>query len=447
MNKSFVWLRHINLAVSGLSIYSRTAILLSFLLINATAAQEYTSQRISEPETVNRTPVISETGLVTWHGYKLTELGQAMSDVYIYNKGTVTKVTKEAASPEAAEVNPAIHSNLVVWTASLEPPVGNYTWSLKQVPPDTNAPPELMAAYKANCEQDGHGGSMGRQWFDGPETNVDVSASTNQNTTHRAPSGNNEICLWRIGGETTRITRDNRNDIAPSCWGNLIAWQKAKGWPFGWEIMVAQGDFRNQLTTNFVYDMAPQVSESFVTWYGWDGNDYEIFLYNQDDKSIVQITSNRFDDVGPVIDGQVIAWEAYPAVEADIFMWRNGEIRKLSSNVEDDLNPRVWNNKVVWQGFDGEDFEIYFFDGEKTIKFTDNEFDDVDPDIKDDYICWAGYHENWDAEIFVQKIGSSEPTRLSENDIEDRVPRTAKGQVVWEAKEEDTPQIYLATPE
>ena len=59
-----------------------------------------------------------------------------------------------------------------------------------------------------------------------------------------------------------------------------LAWQKAKGFPFGWEIMVWNDGNMYQLTTNFFYDMSPQVQGTQVAWYGWDGNDYEIYLHD-----------------------------------------------------------------------------------------------------------------------------------------------------------------------
>jgi len=153
------------------------------------------------------------------------------------------------------------------------------------------------------------------------------------------------------------------------------------------------------------------------------------------------------DDVSPVIRDGVIAWEGYTAVEGDIYMWKEGDgVKKLSSNIEDDVNPQVWNGQVVWQGFDGDDFEIYHFNGEKTIKLTSNVFDDLEPDINDGIICWMGYHENWDAEIFVLEKPGTEPQMISENEYEDRGPKTAKGRIVWQSDQDGQSLVYLAEP-
>jgi hypothetical protein len=108
----------------------------------------------------------------------------------------------------------------------------------------------------------------------------------------------------------------------------LIAWQKAKGWPFGWEIMIWSEGVQQQLTTNLYYDMGPKVQGQQLVWYGWDGHDFEIFLYDNAVGVTTQLTNNGYDDVSPSIwEGQV-AWEAYPGADAEIFLWKDGKIRK-----------------------------------------------------------------------------------------------------------------------
>ena len=62
-----------------------------------------------------------------------------------------------------------------------------------------------------------------------------------------------------------------------------------------------------QITDNSEDDEEPQVSGTNVVWKGWDGNDWEIFLY--DGSSVMQITDNSEDDgaysdwTGPHVSG------------------------------------------------------------------------------------------------------------------------------------------------
>jgi hypothetical protein len=460
-----------------------TLLSLGLALTLSSSAAEFTVSQISDDTRLNREPVISEAGLAAWTAYTDKENGNVDSDIFVFKDGKAENLTLGKAGLNAASMKPQVQSNLVVWVATLPTTTKNVDWVLREVPEDQRDKPvpELRALYTPRQDE------TGKQWYEETSTNavpqtnaVTDAVSTNPpvvepavtgeapasvtvsnpppsliaeppadtssltQEVRRTDSGETEICLWRGGAEIERITRDGRDDLGPSVWGDMIAWQKSKGWPFGWEIMLWAGGQRIQLTTNYYYDMAPKVHQSQAVWYGWDGHDFEIFLYDHAKGSITQITSNQYDDVSPAIWGGTIVWEGYAGVDADIFMWKEGSVQKISESIEDDLNPRIWNGKVVWQGFDGDDFEIYYYDGEKTMKLTSNTYDDLNPDIGESFICWMGYFDNWDAEIFVWD--GKDATRLTDNEVEDRDPKTAARRVIWQSDQEEASVIYLAEP-
>jgi hypothetical protein len=411
------------------------------LCVPAVQANEFNITQIADETLNNRAPTVGETGIVAWYALHATDFGEAYTDVHVFQNGKRQTISQQGEGFLSADVHPHVHSNRIVWSSTLpQPSRKDYTWELREASLKPDDPEVIDADYLAFSEHDGAGGSKGKQWFEGNTNN----AGSDSRRSPRGISGENEILAWDGGESESILTRDTRNDLAPAAWGDVTVWQKAKGWPFGWEIMMLRGDARSQLTTNFYYDMAPQVDGDYVVWYGWDGQDFEIYRYSLSENRTVQLTTNLYDDVAPQVHNGTIAWEAYPAVEADIFVWRDGRIEKISSNIEDDVNPRVWNGQVVWQGFDGEDFEIYLFDGEKTIRITDNKYDDMKPDIHDGFVCWMGYEGNWDSEIFVQTDPGAEPTQLTDNEYDDRDPKTAGRRVVWQALDDDKSLIYLA---
>ncbi len=420
------------------------------------AALDFDVRVISREGLYNRDPVISETGLAAWMYYNTNVNNSAQSHIAVLDNGERREITEELTGLYGAN-KPQVHSNQVLFTANTRSIEGNITWTLVEVPTrDEGEQPELTALYSgfevAGEQQPAEGETTP------PSTNeaIDPALFSTTNEVRRHPSGEAEVWSWRQGdADVQRITHDRRNDFAPSFWGNLIAWQKAKGWPFGWEIMVLAGDVRMQLTTNFYYDIGPKVHSDKVVWYGWDGFDYEIFLFDAATTTTVQITSNRYDDVAPTVWGDTVVWEGYTAVEADIFMWRNGEITRISDNPNDDLYPRVWGNKVVWQGFDGDDFEIYLYEigsDRKPIKLTSNGYDDTNPDIYDDLVVWMGYHDNWDAEIFYMDVSSiNDPSnlkavQLTNNEEDDRDPRTVNRRIIWVSDNENDTSVLLAEP-
>lgn len=429
-----------------------------FLPPSSAYALEFTTRQIADATAVNRDAVVGDAGLVFWSSYSTNKTSDAITDLIRYEGGERISMGGDQTANFYANTKPYAQSNSVVWIANYRrfSPV---SWIMPPVPPREGDPEEIPAQYKAFEDP------SGRQWFfnlaDGTNTTIIVTTNNGVITTNilggeagsttnlaRHPSGDAEINLWVSGSGTSeiiRVTTDQRNDYAPTVWNGLVAWQKARGWPFGWEIMLWETGQTWQVTTNYYYDMAPVVQGRQVVWYGWDGYDFEIYLYDADRNETIQITSNRYDDVGPVLWDGVIAWEGYPAVEADIFMYKNGQITKLSDNVEDDFGPHIWNGQVVWQSFDGDDFEIYLYDGTKTVKLTQNSFDDVNPDIRDGVITWMGYEGGWDAEIYAWD--GSKAIRLTENEAEDRDPRTAGQRIVWFVENEGRSEIWLAEPQ
>ena len=102
----------------------------------------------------------------------------------------------------------------------------------------------------------------------------------------------------------------------------------------------------SQLTNNNYDDYNPRINDSgWVTWYGFDGTDDEIFLYNG--TNTTQITYDSFD-------------------------------------VFSDQAPRINNSGwVTWYGSDGHDDEIFLYNGTDTTRITNNSYDDTQPQIND----------------------------------------------------------------
>ncbi|MBW7907500.1 MAG: hypothetical protein H3C50_01070 [Kiritimatiellae bacterium] len=423
--------------------------------VTATAA-EFSLRQIADERYFNREAVLGETGLIAWMQYNTNDTSKTITDLILYQNGERRNLTEGQGAAFYGNAKPSISSNGIVWIANYLAPPREHFWVLREVPTRDEGTTETPALFKAGVDEAGE-----QVFFNVADTTGRVEVVTNsvgevstnyfaapgvEDQLRRHPSGTTEINFWPGTGDIVRISGDLRHDFNPSFAGRLISWQKAKGFPFGWEIMVWDDGVRKQLTTNFYYDMAPKVHGRQVVWYGWDGYDFEIFLYDADKDTTTQITSNRYDDVSPVLwDGQ-IAWEGYSAVEADIYLYRNGETIKISDNIEDDINPRIWNGQVVWQAFDGDDFEIYLYDGSKAIKVTKNDFDDTNPDIRDGMITWMGYKGNWDAEIYAWE-GTGEPTQLTDNDEEDRDPRTAGRRIIWTVEREGRSEVWLAEPQ
>lgn len=420
------------------------AICFLFIVAGASISTgEYTIRQIGDPEFLNRQVRISETGLIAWHGHRIQPSPSANSEIFIHTGGVTRALTDGVFRSGVGNHDPQVHNNQIVWVSTTGQGELERTLQLTDPPLDP-AIPELDSRWRVADGSEEDPALQRMEHVAGAEYSVREWRDEETVGTRRAPSGHNEIMLWD-GEEIRQITADHRNDLGPGFWGDTIAWQKARGWPFGWEIMAWVDGQQMQLTTNFFYDMGPRVHGRKVTWYGWTGRNFEIFLYDHDTGEITQVTDNDHDDKSPQIWDDVIVWEGIERMSSDIFMWRDGEIRKLSDNIEDDLNVRLWQGQAVWQGFDGDFFQIFHFDGEETRQLTNTRFDNVHPDIRDGVITWMGYVDNMDAEIFAW-TGGPDPIRLTENDYEDMNPRTAEGRIVWRSDVDGVSHVYVAEP-
>ena len=55
-----------------------------------------------------------------------------------------------------------------------------------------------------------------------------------------------------------------------------------------------------------------------MVWDGWDGNDYEIVLY--DGTTTTQLTNNSYDDSYPQVSGSNVVWHGSDGNDYEIFM-------------------------------------------------------------------------------------------------------------------------------
>lgn len=189
-----------------------------------------------------------------------------------------------------------------------------------------------------------------------------------------------------------------------------------------------------QLTDNasLVSDLnSSHMSDSYVVWEEYDGNDNEIFLYNG--SATIQITDNDDYDTCPTVnENGYVAWHGPGTTGEEIFLYNGSNILQLTNSNDEfiERSPKinnqghvVWVNSlfnlflyngttvtqlnrdgfgadepdindsgdVVWQEYDGNDYEIFLYNGSATIQLTDNDYRDVLPKINNyGHVVWQG---------------------------------------------------------
>ena len=62
-----------------------------------------------------------------------------------------------------------------------------------------------------------------------------------------------------------------------------------------------------QLTKGSLNGVQPDISNGQVVWSGYDGHDYEIYVW--DGATVKKLTDNEYDDDHPTTDNGYISWE------------------------------------------------------------------------------------------------------------------------------------------
>lgn len=457
----------------------QTAIVLVWFLlcVGTASAREFSIQTLSDPNGNARLPSIGETGLVAWQAYS-ANVGEAplsqrpdeligvadsqRSDIFLWRGGQATNITISDTRIAGRSERPSVYRDSVVFTAwFMSDAQGGFPFELN-TPPKTDVMRNMETEYpalfdpplnvpKSALEAEAVAGNTNQPPPETAPTNaapVQPNKVVSQTQMWRSSGRAGDIAVYRPDGTIERISPGTRHFSIPVMSDDGIAFQCARGWPYGYEILIWKPGATNlaQLTANYFYALNPDLYGNNLVFQAWDGNDYEIFLYHFDTGQLDQITNNQFDDISPVVwDGQV-AWIAHPTVTAEIFFWSEGVIRKISEGTEDNGAPAIWDGKVVWQGYDDTDLEIFYFNGRRTIKLTSNTWDDMSPKIRDGLITWMSYVDNWDSEIMALDFSDNVAVQLTDNELEDSFPQTAGEKIVWQTISTNGVTIQMAEP-
>jgi hypothetical protein len=195
-----------------------------------------------------------------------------------------------------------------------------------------------------------------------------------------------------------------------------------------------------QVTHNTTDDKSPRVSDSHVTWWGYDTmGDTEIYLQDIatiDTPSPKNISDNDYDDYDPVIEGDRVVWHSLVSQGTEIFLWDGGPIaRRVTNNQADNSAPQISGNNVVWQGRVGGDYEVFLYeiDSWTTTQLTSDVYEDVTPQVSGDNIVWQGGSPSNREVLIYNVVDGGTPSNLSNNSNLDERPQIHGEQIVWHA--------------
>jgi hypothetical protein len=228
------------------------------------------------------------------------------------------------------------------------------------------------------------------------------------------------------------LSNNNRDDNNPRInSAGQVVWE---GWDGAdWEVYLWNGISIQHLSAGSDTARDPQIdSAGNVVWQGWNGSEWQIYRW---DGSTAQELNRPGEDLFAQISAcGYVVWQGWGAgSDYEIHLWNGTTIQSLTSNATDDFRPQINSSgQVAWSGWDGTtDTDIFFWDGSVVQKLTSNNVGDNNPRINDaGWVVWEGWDGN-DYEIFLWNGSSIQ--QLTNNDWDDLKPQiNSTGQVVWE---------------
>ena len=124
----------------------------------------------------------------------------------------------------------------------------------------------------------------------------------------QGPSGNMEIFLQTSKNKERQITSNEFDDTAPHYdpESMRVVWHRLIDGRYQIILYDIMEDNESQLTFSKTNNMEPKVSDAGIVWQAWDGNDWEIMLF--DGSYTEQLTNNDSQDVAPVIQDGYVLW-------------------------------------------------------------------------------------------------------------------------------------------
>ena len=185
-------------------------------------------------------------------------------------------------------------------------------------------------------------------------------------------------------GQVLQVTDSNYGQSQPKISGDKFVWRGSNIGNSG-HLQEIFTSYSGRITNNVWPDTYPEISGDNVVWVA-SMQSYEIF-YNG-----IQLTSDvHEDDINPKIDKNIVVWQRFDGNDYEIFMFDGVTTRQLTDNEHNDTNPQISDGNITWcMTPKNEDSEIMYYDGENIFQLTDNNYMDADPQINGNKIVWSG---------------------------------------------------------
>lgn len=249
-----------------------------------------------------------------------------------------------------------------------------------------------------------------------------VISDTNVAWTGITTTGSEIFFYNATTGQTTQLTNTaTTNEVAVSVFDSNVLYNTINTEDQPQEVFLYKGSTGQsiQLSNGSNRNSAIGVSGTKVAWNGFDGNDYEIFMYDIATGKITAITDNTVDDVAPIttgLSGSNVVWNQLSAdgQDSNVFLYNGttNQVSQLTNSSTTEIGISISGFNVIWSTFDkNQALEVFFYNGLTgiTTQLTNNATADFGVSVSGSRVVWNGFDGN-DFEVFLADLESISST-------------------------------------
>ncbi len=173
----------------------------------------------------------------------------------------------------------------------------------------------------------------------------------------------------------------------------------------------------------------PMLSGMALVWQGKGGlagtssggNDWEIFLYDLVNETVIQLTDDDSDDLSPRTDGDFVVWQKHAGGGNQIFLYRIQDGSpvggsRISEDGKDNYSPRIAAGRIVWTAqaithvFEPGRIMLYdATDGSAPVAISNPAVDCSSPRIDPQQVIWTQHAADKTESLYVYNLMSDPP--------------------------------------